>query len=280
MTHRLFPCLWFDGNAKDAASLYCEVFPNSRILSDNPMVCDFELEGQKFMALNGGPHFKPNPSISFFVLYEDRDELKAAWDKLSEGGNVMMALDRYPWSEYYGWFSDKFGISWQFNLGKMDTVDGQRFTNCLMFTQNVAGRAEEAIHFYTSVFKDSKVEGILKYGPGEGDSTENIKHAQFVLNNQVFMAMDSSLEHKFTFNEGISLVVTCDTQEEIDYYWNKLTEGGAESQCGWLKDKFGVSWQIVPAVLRELMNDPQRSQKVVQAFMKMKKFDIQALLDA
>lgn len=280
MTHKLFPCLWFDKNAKDAASLYCEVFPNSKILSENPMVCDFELDGQKFMGLNGGPHFKPNPSISFFVLYENTDELKAAWDKLSEGGAVMMGLDKYPWSDYYGWFSDKFGISWQFYLGKLDTVGGQKFTTNLMFTQKVAGRTEEAIHFYTSVFKDSKVEGILKYGPGEGDSVDNVKHAQFILNNQVFMAMDSSLEHKFTFNEGISIVVTCDTQEEIDYYWNKLTEGGAESQCGWLKDKFGVSWQIVPSVLRELMGDPQRSQRVVQAFMKMKKFDIQALLDA
>lgn len=280
MTQPIYPCLWFDGKAKEAASFYCSIFEDSKITDENHMVVTFNIEGNQFMGLNGGPMFTPNPSVSFFVLYEDTTSLNEAWNKLSEGGTVMMALDKYPWSERYGWLKDKFGISWQLYIGKMEDV-GQRVTTSLMFTQKAAGRAEEAIHFYTSLFENSTIGGIMKYEADEGDVEGHVKHAQFKLNGQTFMAMDSSGPHAFTFDEGISLVVTCKDQEEIDYFWNKMTaDGGQESQCGWLKDKFGVSWQIVPAVLQSLMQDPEKSQRVVQAFMKMKKFDIQTLLDA
>lgn len=140
MTSEIYPCLWFNGQAKEAATFYCSIFANSKIISANPMVVMFELNGKKFMGLNGGPHFK--------------------------------------------------------------------------------------------------------------------------------------------FTEAVSFVVNCDTQAEIDHYWNRLTEGGTESQCGWLKDQFGVSWQIVPAILGELMQDPARASRVTQAFLKMKKFDIEALKNA
>lgn len=140
MNNSIYPCLWFDGNASEAATFYCGVFRNSRIIHDTPLVVTFELDGKKFMGLNGGPKFK--------------------------------------------------------------------------------------------------------------------------------------------FTEAVSFVVECNTQEEIDYYWTKLTEGGEESMCGWLKDKFGVSWQIVPSILGELMNNPERAPRVTQAFLKMRKFDIEALLKA
>lgn len=138
MTHQLYPCLWFDGKAKEAADFYCAVFKDSKLVSTNPLVTIFEINGSKFMGLNGGPQFK--------------------------------------------------------------------------------------------------------------------------------------------FNESVSLVITCDTQEEIDYYWNTLTQDGEESQCGWLKDKYGLSWQVVPSILPQLMSNPEKSEKVIQAFLKMKKFDIQTLL--
>ena len=140
MIKTIYPCLWFDGQSQTAADYYCSVFPDSKIISSNPMVVIFELKGQKFMALNGGPEYK--------------------------------------------------------------------------------------------------------------------------------------------FNEAVSFVVNCETQEEIDYYWEKLAEGGQEGKCGWLKDKFGMSWQIVPAILGQLMNDPEKAPKVMYAFMQMKKFDIQKLKDA
>ena len=280
MRKEIYPCLWFDGKAKEVAEFYCSVFNNSKICNENDMVVIWSLNGQKFMGLNGGPMFKPNPSISFFVVCESPGEVDDYWKKLSAGGSVLMPLDKYEWSEKYGWVQDKYGINWQLGYGKLADV-GQKFTPTLMFTQEKAGKAEEAIHFYTSVFNNSKIAGILKYENNEehGEAGQ-VKHAQFTLNDNVFMAMDSSMAHDFTFSEGISLVVECDDQNEIDYFWNKLTEDGQESMCGWLKDKYGLSWQIVPAVLEQLMNNPEKAPRVIDAFMKMKKFDIAALENA
>jgi len=276
MENQIYPCLWFDGNAKVATEFYCSVFDNSRIISDNPVVGVFLSSGQKFMCLNGGPAYKPNPSISFYVIFETINEIETAWNKLLEGGKVLMPLDKYDWSEKYGWVQDKFGISWQLAFGEFKDV-GQKFTPTLMFTIKKAGRAEEAIRFYTSIFDNSSIGGILKYTAGENDVLGYVKHAQFKLGQQVFMAMDSSLAHDFSFNEAISLVVDCNTQKEIDFYWGKLGLEGEEGQCGWLKDKFGVSWQVVPSILGKLMNDPEKAPRVMQAFMKMKKFEIEKL---
>ena len=140
MTNKMYPCLWFDGQAKKAADYYCSIFKNSKILSENPMVVTFELNGNKFMGLNGGPKYKFTPATSF--------------------------------------------------------------------------------------------------------------------------------------------VIECETQEEIDYYWDKLGEGGRYDQCGWLDDQFGVSWQVVPVVLAKLMSDPDKAPRVINAFMKMSKFDIETLVNA
>lgn len=279
MIHPIYPCLWLDNQAKEAATFYCSVFKNSRIVADTPIVATFELAGQKFMLLNGGPTFKPNPSISFYALLDTQEEIDQAWTHLSAGGSVLMPLDQYPWSERYGWVQDKFGISWQLSLSKIAGVD-QKFSPVLMFTNTFANKAEQAIRFYTSIFDKSSVISISTYKAGEQGPEGTVQHAQFKLGDYVIMAMDSPIQHAFTFNEGISFVVECDTQDEIDYYWSKLTEGGSESMCGWLKDPFGISWQIVPTVLGKLMSDPQRSGRVVQAFLKMKKFDIETLLKA
>ena len=277
MIHQLHPCLWFDEQAKAAAELYCSAFENSTITADTPMVVTFELEGIKFMGLNGGPMFKINPSISFFVLCNSVEEIDAKWEKLSAGGTVMMPLNKYPWSEKYGWCQDKYGVNWQLMMGNNG---GQKIYPSFMFTQQQSGKAEAAINFYTTVFKDTAIKTINRYGKGEGDIEGTIKYAEFSLNGQLFSAMDSSAPHAFIFNEGVSIVVPCETQEEIDYYWDKLTEEGQESQCGWLKDKFGVSWQIIPAILGQLMTDKEKAPRVMQAFMKMKKFDIEQLLNA
>lgn len=277
--HDIKPCLWFDNQGKEAAEFYCSLFDDSKVTSNNALVTEFELAGQKFMNLNGGPMFQINPSISLFVVCEEVDEINSLWEKLLDGGSVMMPLDKYDWSERYGWLKDKFGMTWQIYKGKLSEVNS-KITPSLLFTDTQFGNADSAVKFYTSVFPNSAVDGIMYYGKGDPQTAGKVMHAQFVLDGKVFMAMDGPGEHKFVFNEGVSFVVSCKDQEEIDYFWNKLTEGGEESQCGWLKDKFGVSWQIVPAVLGELMSDPERSEKVVQAFMKMKKFDIEKLLNA
>ncbi|MES2591582.1 MAG: VOC family protein [Bacteroidota bacterium] len=151
-------------------------------------------------------------------------------------------------------------------------------TPCLWF-DNQAG---EAAKFYTSVFKNSKIIATSYY-PKEGQEIHGQKEGtvltvNFEINGQPFSALNGG--PVFKLNEAVSFQVFCETQEEIDTYWNTLTEGGQESQCGWLKDKFGVSWQIVPAILGKLMSDPQKGPKVMKAFMKMKKFDIEKLINA
>lgn len=280
MKNKLYPCLWFNGNAKEAATLYSAAFGNTVITDDNNLVVMFEISGCKIMGLNGGPMFTPNPSISLFVMFENETELDTAWQKLGEGGFAMMALDKYPWSDKYGWLQDKFGISWQLMLTKSGMA-GQKVIPAFMFTQTVAGKAEEAIQLYTSLFPRSSVESISRYEKGEGDVEGTVKHGRFLLDGQVFVAMDSSAAHQFTFSEGVSISVSCDTQQEIDHYWNSLTaDGGEESMCGWLKDKYGVSWQIVPSILGKLMSDPEKGPGAMQALMKMKKLEIDKLVNA
>lgn len=284
---KITPFLWFDGKAEEAMKFYTTTFPSSKIIKttywakgspfpeDQVMTGIFEIGNQRFHVFDAGPQFKLTPAISFFAVLETEAETDKVWQQLAEGGKIMMALDKYPWSEKYGWLEDRFGISWQISLGKLSDVGGQAVTPSFLFCGPQQGKAEAAINLYTSVFDNSSVEGILKYGPGEQDPEGTVKHAQFRLNDQVFMAMDSAGPHNFTFTEALSFFVNCNTQEEIDYFWNKLTaDGGQESMCGWLKDKFGVSWQIVPPVLSQLLADKEKGRKVMQAMMKMKKIII------
>lgn len=278
--NRIYPCLWFDNQARSAAEYYSGIFGDSRITDHNDMAVTFELHGQKFMALNGGPMYTPNPSISFYVLCETKNEVDRLWNQLIVGGSVLMPLDKYSWTDKYGWLKDRYGISWQLGYGDI-TMVGQKFTPYLAFTNELFGRTEEALNYYTSIFKNSSIDRIERYSAENREEEGKIMHAKFTLDNYVVMAMESSKQHDFRFNEGISLVVDCDTQQQIDYYWDKLiADGGQESQCGWLKDRYGVSWQIVPAILPKLLSDPARAERVTNAFMKMKKFEIDKLLIA
>ena len=278
MNNQIYPCLWFDGNAKEAAVFYSSVFKNSKIKTDTPLVVKFELANKQIMALNGGPMFKINPSISFFVECVSVNETNEIWNKLMDGGKAMMPIDKYPWSEKYGWVKDKFGMSWQVTLSG-NSIDNLKITPSFLFTSNQFGNAEAAINFYISVFDNSANDLMVHYAI-ETENAGKVLFARFIVNQYPLIAMDGPGVHDYTFNEAVSFVVDCETQEEIDYYWNKLSEGGQESKCGWLKDKFGVSWQIVPTILAKLMSDSSKSQRVVQAFMKMKKFDIEKLLQA
>jgi len=280
MNNSIYPCLTLKGKVAEAADFYINAFGDGKILQTSPFVIQIQLGGQKFMLLNDGPSSKPNASISFMVIIETEEEVEKYWNSLTEEGEVLMALDTYDWSPKYGWVQDKYGVSWQLYLG--DNKAGlQKISPTLMFTGDKAGRAAEAVRFYTSIFPQSFITGIMNYSEGEGDKTEFVKHAQFTVNDYVLMAMDSSGEHGFTFNDAISIVVECDTQAEIDAYWNQLTSnGGYEVACGWLTDKYGISWQIIPKVLGRLMTDPERGQNVMAALMKMKKLIIADLESA
>lgn len=281
MSTNIHPCLWFNGNAKEAAEFYCSLFPGSGITFDTPMVVNFNLHGQKFMGLNGGPMFRFNPSISLFVTSESNEEIEALYAKLMNGGMAMMPLDKYDWSEYYAFVQDKYGLAWQLYKGSYSSVN-QKITPCFLFTDSHFGKAEAAVNYYTNLFPASAVSGILKYQENEGaEVAGKVKHSQFIVDEKVFMAMDGAGNHGFAFNEAISFVVECKDQAEIDYYWNTMTSnGGAESMCGWLKDPFGVSWQIIPANIGQLMTDPANGPAAMQSLMQMKKIVISELIAA
>lgn len=291
----IIPHLWFDKEAKEAAAFYCSVFPDSQVtsavtLSDTPSgdsdLVTFTVWGQPFMAISAGPYFKPNPSISFIVNFDPSREKNArtmideVWSKLSEGGFALMPLDRYPFSERYGWIQDKYGVSWQLMLTNPDGEPRPTIIPSLMFVGDNCGKAEEAREFYLSVFRNAKPGSLFRYGPGESPNREGtVMFTDFMLENTWFTAMDSALGHPFQFNEAISLLVNCETQEDIDHYWDKLSAVPEAEQCGWLKDKYGVSWQISPAVLDDMMTKgtPEQRERVTQAFLKMKKFNIEEL---
>jgi predicted 3-demethylubiquinone-9 3-methyltransferase (glyoxalase superfamily) len=285
---RITPHLWFDSEAVEAAEFYASAFPSSKVtdvstLHDTPSgdadVVSFELFGQPFMAISAGPLFEFTPAVSFLVGCRSKEEVDELWGKLAEGGAALMPLDSYPFSERYGWTEDRYGLSWQV-MYVSDEEIRQRITPTLLFVGEVCGRAEEAVDLYTSVFPDSKVGHVLRYAEGEEPEEEGtIKHAGFTLAGHEFAAMDSARDHNFGFNEAISFMVGCETQDEIDYYWDSLSAVPEAEQCGWLKDKFGVSWQIVPSILGKLLGSgtEQQRARVTQAFLQMKKFDIAEL---
>lgn len=294
---KIIPHLWFDSQAEEAVALYTSLFEQSSVgdvvcygkagfeIHGQPegkvMTVAFELAGQDFMALNGGPYFKFTPAISFLIACETKEEVDRLWKELSAGGQTLMELGEYPFSSHYGWTADRFGLSWQVML-MGDHPIRQKITPTLLFVGDQYGKAEDAMQFYTAIFHGTGISDIDRYGANEKPDQEGaVRHAQFTLKGQVFAAMDSAYQHQFSFNEAISLMIMCQTQEEIDYYWDKLNQGGdpKAQQCGWLKDQFGISWQVAPALLQEMLKSTDQAQveRVTNAFLQMKKFDLAKL---
>ncbi|WEK34547.1 MAG: VOC family protein [Candidatus Pseudobacter hemicellulosilyticus] len=289
-------CIWQDRQGSAMADLYISLFGGKKGATTyytkagieehgqaegSEMAVSFEIGGLQLMALSAGPMFRPNPSISFSVICETEAEVDRLWTELVKDGKVMMPLDKYDWSARYGFLEDRFGVSWQLMLGKLSDV-GQPITPTFLFVKDRFGQAEAAVRQYTDLFPQSTIVGMLKHQ--EGPYKDTVLHTQFKLNNQVFMAMDGPGEHQFGFTEGFSIMVNCPDQETIDYYWEKLGAGGDPNAqvCGWLKDRFGVSWQIVPTELEQMMLDPDKSkvERVTNAFMSMKKLDLAAIRKA
>jgi predicted 3-demethylubiquinone-9 3-methyltransferase (glyoxalase superfamily) len=287
---KITPFLWFDNQAEEAAKLYASLFERSKIGSirrygdagpgpkGQVMTLSFQLAGLGFMALNGGPLFAFTPAISLFISCSTEKEIDTLWSRLAADGQIFMELRKYPFSEKFGWVRDRFGLTWQLNFaGRLSKI-----TPFFMFVGTQHGRSEEAMKYWGTLFKNSRVDYVECFGEREQGAQGTVKHARFTLAGQEFMAMDSNKDHSFTFNEAISLYVDCATQSEVDELWEKLSEGGETGQCGWIKDRFGVSWQIVPSVLGQLLadKDPLRAGNVMQAMLKMKKLDIKTLQEA
>lgn len=288
---KIVPHLWFDKDANEAAEFYISLFKDSKIknktvLNNTPSgtaeLLTIELAGQDFMLISAGPYFKFTPAVSFLISCNSIEEVEDLWEKLIVGGSELMPLGSYPFSEKYGWLADRYGLSWQVMFIGEEEIT-QKITPMLMFVGDNCGKADEAINYYSSTFKNSKIDNIQRYGENPGpDKPDFIQRAEFTLENQKFWAMDSAYNHEFAFNEAISFLINCDTQEEIDYYWEKLSRVPEAEACGWIKDGYGLSWQINPSIMEELLNDKdqEKVKRVTEAFLKMKKFDIKKLKEA
>ncbi len=290
--------LWFDKEAKESAEFYVSIFPDSKIKSHNVIKgtpsgdCDimsYELAGQPFMSISAGPLFKINPSVSFMVNFDPskdsnaKENLTKTWEKLVEDGKEMMPLQEYPFSKWYGFCEDKYGVSWQLILSNPGGEDRPFIIPSLLFVGASYGKAEEAVDYYLSVFKESQLGQRVRYPAGAEPNKEGtVMFSDFKIWDTWFTAMDGGGEHKFAFNEAVSFMVSCEDQQELDYFWEKLSNVPEAEQCGWCKDKFGISWQIVPKRMNELMGTgtPEQNRKVTEAFLKMKKFDIAKLEEA
>lgn len=297
MEQKIIPNLWFDG-AKEAVDFYVAAFPDSKIISTayypnsveeglqefqkdfagKELSIEFQLGGLRFTAINTGPLFAFNPSISFMVNFDPsrdaraREHLDELWQKLAEGGEVLMPLDEYPFSKHYGWVKDKYGLTWQLILTDPTGQPRPFIIPSLLFSGKRVNQAEEAMKYYLSVFKDAKMgEAVARYPEQTGPANAgSIMFADIMLEGQWFAMMDSGATSDFTFNEAVSLFIGCKDQAEIDYYWDKLSAVPESEQCGWCVDKFGVSWQINPANIEELMKRPGAFTKL----MNMKKIVI------
>jgi predicted 3-demethylubiquinone-9 3-methyltransferase (glyoxalase superfamily) len=288
---RIVPHLWYDKKAKEAALFYISLFDQSKILDvtvieDTPSgdveIVSFELAGQQFEAISAGHFFKFNPSISLMVACNSIEEVNTKWKALSEGGTELMPLGEYPFSKWYSWVQDRYGLSWQLML----TDQGQsvqKITPNLLFSNESCGKAEEAVRYYTEVFENSEIGTISRYNEGEAESPKaKINYAAFKLDGIAFSAMDNGFDVDFGFNEAFSIIINCENQKEIDYFWEMFSAVPEAEQCGWVKDKYGVSWQIVPAIMNKMMKAGGREKvrRVTDAFLKMKKFDLEALQKA
>jgi predicted 3-demethylubiquinone-9 3-methyltransferase (glyoxalase superfamily) len=295
-TMDIAPCLWLDDQAEAAAQLYCGIFPGSRVTAisrypttfENPggkprgsvLTVEIDLAGSPFTLLNGGRQFHVSPSISFFVHTRSAEETRRIASALADSGSFLMDLAEYPWSPLYAWVRDRYDVSWQVML-TTDAWSGPTIMPCLMFSGAVHGRAEEALRLYAAVFPDGAVEALERYGAGEGPEG-TLKHGRASLGDgRLIAAMDSHLDHDNRFDEAISLQVYCADQVELDHYWDRLSEGGEEGPCGWLKDRFGVSWQVVPRDLIEMTTSDkdggQAYERAFRAMLDMGKLDIGAL---
>lgn len=295
---KIIPNLWFDTQAKESSDFYVSIFPDSKIISHTVLhntpsgdadQVTFSLGGYTIMSISARPYFKTNPSVSFMVNYDpskmsdEKESLDAAWAKLSDGGKVMMELGKYPFSEWYGWIEDKYGVSWQLMLTNPAGEPRPFIIPSQMFVGDVCGKAEEATDYYISIFKNAKRGTLAKYPAGmDPEKESDVMFTDFQLEGQWFAAMDSARMHDFKFTEGNSYMVNCDTQEEIDYFWEKLSAVPESEQCGWVKDKYGFSWQISPTILNEMMANGTQEQvdRVTQAFLPMKKLDIAKIKQA
>lgn len=295
----LVPHLWFNGTAGEAAAFYAQLFPDSEILSTtvlhntpegDALTVRFRAWGQEFQAIDGGDFFHLNPSISFIVnvdpsrVPDAAAEVDRLWTGLTEGGQVLMELGEYPFSARYGWVADRFGVSWQVMLTNPEGEPRAPIVPNLSFGTNARTGAQEAREAYLEIFPDAQAGSLYRFEDmvmpeGAPDvPPQQLAYSDLKIAG-TWVAMMDAPGFPDVFSEGLSLILLCEDQAEMDLYWDALTAVPESEQCGWLKDRFGVSWQITPAEMGRMMSEgtPEQIQRVVDTFMPMKKLDAAAL---
>lgn len=282
---RIVPNIWCQGNAADAGDFYAAVLPDAstevvasypmdelpdfqRDFAGKPLVIDVTVDGYRLRLINAGEEFRPNPALSFIVNMdpssfaggadEARTRIQSMWDAFGDGGTVRMPLGEYPHSQLYGWIEDRFGVNWQLMLTDPAGEPRPILIPQFLFT-GPAVQAQQAIDLYAGLFPDSGPGMLVPHPDGSG----GLLFAEFNLAGQWFSAMDGGTDHEFTFTPGLSLEVNCADQDEIDTLWDALSAVPEAEQCGWLVDRFGVSWQIVPQNMGELMQRPGAYQRML-----------------
>ncbi len=291
---KITPNLWFAGDAAEGAELYASTFPNARVVSTSyypdeglpdfqrefagkPLTVSVEIDGFRIQLINAGASYRPNPSLSFMVNFDPssdpdaRERIDDVWAKLADGGRVLMPLGEYPFSVRYGWVEDRFGVNWQLILTDPTGEPRPFVMPAFLFSGDAQDRAREAVDYYTSVLPDSRLGSLVEYPQQSGPAAAGaVMFADFTLAGQWFVAMDSAAEMSEGFTPGYSLSVECTDQDEIDRLWDALSSVPEAEQCGWCVDRFGVSWQVVPERMDELMEAPG----AFQAMLEMKKLVI------
>ena len=269
-------CFWFNDKASDAFTIYSEALPGAEVTLDNGFLLELTMGDSVLAGMNGGPTYRPNKTISVFVELPTPTAVEQAYELLTDGGGeVYMELAENAWSPAYAWIADRWGVNWQ--LMCIDNCT-PTLSPALLFTGKQAGRAAEAMRFWGKIFAPSEVLTIAHYPPDAEPDAGNIMHAQQRIGDGKFVFCDSSAKHDAAFTPGASLVVSCDTQAEIDRYWKTLSaNGGQQGRCGWLTDRFGVSWQIIPRELAGWMSNPRTGPKVGERLQRMTKLIIDDL---
>ncbi|HEM6371851.1 TPA: VOC family protein [Streptococcus suis] len=276
----IIPHLWYDTEAKEAAEFYVDLFGGkidwTYTITDTPSgdsdLVQFQLGDMTLAAISAGPYFKLNESMSLMVSVADKADVTRLYEALSDGGRVLMPLGEYPFSPYYVWLEDRFGLSWQLSY-EPDLDKPYQFDICLLFSQDQVGLAQPMLDYYKDKLPQARLGHLSYYGEGEA---AKLNYAELLVGGQKLIVMDHGYGGEASFNEAFSLMVYVDSQEEAESWYEKVSAVPEAEICGWAKDQFGISWQIVPRILMEAYDtaSPEKVKAVNAAVMTMKRLDI------
>ena len=272
MDQVITPAIWCDGTADEAAQFYADVFRDASIAEQAPgIAATVSIHGFRLSLINGGNQYAPNPSISCILnfdplLFGGEEQARAYLDelykRLSTGG-VLMELGEYPFSPRYAWVRDRFGMTWQLMLTDPDGDPRPFVIPSFMFGGTNHANAEEATDAWIALFDNARRGALYRYEEGGPLDAGTVMFTDFTLRDTWMAATDSGTFHDFTFTPGVSMIVSCRDQEEIDRYWAGLSAVPEAERGGWCVDRWGISWQVVPHNIAELMADAATRDKIL-----------------